>query len=258
MKGLWLSGLMLIVLNGTVLAQTDSTGQQTEISLDSTYFNEPFDDEQQSDFEEDTLTIKSRSFQNEKLRELRESGDYNYTEEATVGESILESLWNWLVSMMIWFFSKLTLTGTGNFFLYLLGLIVLILIVLAVLKVDAFRVLTGRSDSGVSKGVFHENIHAMDFDSLLQAALAKRDYRNAVRLMFLQSLKLLSDKQLIDWQAGKTNHDYLNEVQTEEIKKGLGQLSYYFDYAWYGGFSVSEDQFIRVQTIFNSWRGKLL
>jgi hypothetical protein len=128
---------------------------------------------------------------------------------------------------------------------------------MAVLKVDAFRILTKGDGSAVTKGVFHENIHEMDFDALIKEAVANGDYRNAVRLVFLQSLKLLSDKQHINWQAGKTNHDYLNEVQTPDVKKGLGQLSYYFDYAWYGGFAISEIQFARVKTIFDSWRSTI-
>lgn len=151
---------------------------------------------------------------------------------------------------------KVATTNWGNVLLYMLAIAVLVAIVLAVLKVDAFRMLT-KTESGVTKGVFHENIHEMDFDTLIQDALSKRDFRNAVRLVFLQSLKLLSDKQHIDWQPGKTNHDYLDEVQASEVKNGLGQLSYYFDYAWYGGFPISETQFGRVKTIFDSWRGTI-
>jgi hypothetical protein len=253
-KAWWLCCALFILLATSGWAQADST-QQTESNQIT--FDELLEDEQQINFEQDTLSIKARDFDANKLRELNESGDYNYKEAPTVGETLLERIWSWIVDAFFWLISKLTLTGTGNFFLYLLCLVVLIIIVLIVLKVDALRVLTGRTDSGVSKSVFHENIHAMDFDSLLQAALAKHDYRNAVRLVFLQSLKILADKQLIDWQAGKTNHDYLNEVQPPDVKKGLGQLSYYFDYAWYGGFSVSENQYSRVKSIFDSWRSTL-
>jgi hypothetical protein len=73
-------------------------------------------------------------------------------------------------------------------------------------------------------------------------------------LIFLYSLKLLSDNQHINWQPGKTNHDYLAEIKTEELKPGLSELSHYFDYAWYGGFPISTTQFNTVNTIFSSWR----
>jgi hypothetical protein len=254
MKSILCMGVLLLVSIATC-AQSDSITEADTTQVAP--FDELNQDEQQAAYEADTLTIKARPFEAERLRNLRESGNYNYKEAPTVAESILQRLWSWLVNLFFWFLSKLTLTGTGNFFLYLFGIVILVIIVMMVLKVDAFRVLSGRHDSGVNKGVFHENIHAMDFETLLKEALTKGDYRNAVRLVFLHALKLLADKQLIDWQAGKTNHDYLNEVQAAEVKKGLGQLSYYFDYAWYGGFSVSESQYSRVKSIFDSWRNTL-
>jgi Domain of unknown function (DUF4129) len=250
--------LCVFAVGQTQEAVEEETG--SDVFIDTT-FTESWDEDSQEDYvpdtlKLDTLTIQPRNFSESKLNELRQDEDFNYAEAPTVGESLLGRFWRWLIEFFIWIFSKLTFTGAGNLLLYGLGIAVLVIIVMIVLKVDAFRVLS-RSDSGVRKGVFHENIHDMDFEKLIQEALAKRDYRNAVRLVFLQSLKILSDKQHIDWQPGKTNHDYLDEVQAIDVKKGLGQLSYYFDYAWYGGFPISETQFSRVRTIFDSWRGNI-
>jgi hypothetical protein len=210
-----------------------------------------------TEYEPDTLSFQPRDFNEDKLKELRADEDFNYVEAPTVGESLWDRFWRWVGQFIYELFGKMATTNWGNVLLYMLALVVLIVIVMAVLKVDAFRILAKGDGSAVTKGVFHENIHEMDFDALIKEAVANRDYRNAVRLVFLQSLKLLSDKQHINWQAGKTNHDYVDEVQTPDVKKGLGQLSYYFDYAWYGGFTISEMQFSRVKTIFDSWRSTI-
>ena len=69
----------------------------------------------------------------------------------------------------------------------------------------------------------------MTFDRQIYAAFLKLG-------LFLYSLKLLSDKHHLDWRPGKTNHDYLDELGDGELKTGFNELSFYFDYAWYGDF----------------------
>jgi hypothetical protein len=126
------------------------------------------------------------------------------------------------------------------------------------LKVNAFKVFYSGADQG-KQGykVFDENIHEMDFDTLIKEAVDKNDFRIATRLIFLHSLKLLSDKHLIDFNPGKTNHDYVEEVKSQELKTGLNELSFYFDYAWYGNFSITQTQFQSIQNTFKNWREKI-
>jgi hypothetical protein len=245
---------LLLLISSQAFAQTEDSVAYDVIEEYSE--TESFE-EYPPEYAPDTLDIQPRGFNEDKIKELRADEDFNYAEAPTVGESLWDRFWRWVGQFIAELFGKMATTNWGNVLLYALALVVLILIVMAVLKVDAFRILAKGDGSAVTKGVFHENIHEMDFDALIKEAVANRDYRNAVRLVFLQSLKLLSDKQHINWQAGKTNHDYVDEVQTPDVKKGLGQLSYYFDYAWYGGFTISEVQFSRVKTIFDAWRGTI-
>jgi hypothetical protein len=97
----------------------------------------------------------------------------------------------------------------------------------------------------------------MDFEKLIQETVDKNDFRSATRLIFLFALKLLSEKQLIQWQAGKTNHDYVEELKTGELKTGLNELSFYFDYAWYGHFTISRDQYQKLNGLFHTWKEKI-
>jgi hypothetical protein len=105
--------------------------------------------------------------------------------------------------------------------------------------------------------VLDEYIHEMDFDKLIQEAIAQQDYREGIRLLFLKSLKMLADKNSIHWEQGKTNHDYVSELQATEIKTGFNQLNFYFEYAWYGNFLINRDMFQRVQQVFTVWREKV-
>ena len=111
--------------------------------------------------------------------------------------------------------------------------------------------------SAVKYAVLEENIHEMDFDKLVQEALSKKEFRLAIRLTFLHGLKLLSDRQHIYWEPGKTNHDYLDELKAPELKSDFAKLNYYFEWAWYGNFKVSQDTFNHVKDLFNHWKTKI-
>jgi uncharacterized protein DUF4129 len=251
--------IVLVVLGVfSVHAQEDSLSQEEILQIDTAMVMEENADEYEPGMAQilpDTVSVQPRHFDEATLEEIRRDKDFDYHQTPTVGESLWDRFWRWVSQMFREIIRGAVGTNWGRVFLYAGCLVVLVMIVMALLKVDAFKVLFKGADVASVKGVFHEDIHAMDFDTLINEAVHKKDFRNAVRLIFLYSLKLLSDGQHIHWQAGKTNHDYLQELKSAELKTGLGELSFYFDYAWYGGFSVSEGQFARVRNIFDHWRG---
>ena len=50
-----------------------------------------------------------------------------------------------------------------------------------------------------------ENLKEADIDSFLDDALRNQDYRLTVRLMYLNIIKSLANKELINWKIDKTN-----------------------------------------------------
>lgn len=79
-----------------------------------------------------------------------------------------------------------------------------------------------------------ENIHELNFNALLDEAVRQQDYRRAIRLYYLRALKQLSDKALIDWQPGKTNHRYIRELQAQALRLDFEKITALFEYVWYG------------------------
>ena len=59
--------------------------------------------------------------------------------------------------------------------------------------------------------VGEDTIYGVDFSGGIADALSRSDYREAVRLLYLQTLKRLSDEKRIDWQPYKTPTQYINE-----------------------------------------------
>ncbi|MDR2774364.1 MAG: DUF4129 domain-containing protein [Tannerella sp.] len=90
--------------------------------------------------------------------------------------------------------------------------------------------------------VEEENIHEIDFDKEISAALDKRNYRLAIRMIYLQTLRLLSDNRFIDWQIHKTPTEYLYEVGKKEIKQPLRELTNYFLQVRYGNYTASPER----------------
>lgn len=206
----------------------------------------------------DSSQVEKRSFSETKIDELRKDAGMQYTETPTVAESVFDRIWQWIGQLIESIFDASTTTNWGRILTWAIALTVIIAIVFMVLKVNAFKVFfSGAGASSIKHTVFDENIHEMDFEKLIQDAINQGDYRKGVRLVFLYSLKMLADRQLIHWEQGKTNHDYVAELKAGELRNGLDELSLYFDYAWYGNFNINVELFNKVNDIFVTWKTKL-
>lgn len=206
----------------------------------------------------DTLKIVKRSFSSDEVDKLKADPDLNYQQPPTVAESLWDRFKQWLAWFFESLFEKASTTDLGRLIMYTLAGIIAIVVIMMLLKVNAFKVFYSGADQAKQPyQVFNENIHEMDFDKLIQEAVEKKEFRLATRLVFLHALKLLSDKHLIEFSAGKTNHDYVEELKPSDIKNGLNELSFYFDYAWYGNFSINDTQFQKIKNTFAQWRTKI-
>jgi len=206
----------------------------------------------------DSSEIITRSADTEELQRLKSDPALQYKEPPTIAESLWDRFILWLRQLISSIFESAVTTDWGRVLVYVVGLILLVVLIMAILRVNAFKVFS--SGDGVSTyryNALDDNIHDMDFDKLIDDAMSKKDYRLGVRLVFLYALKMLSDKDHIHWDHGKTNHDYMEELKMAELKPGFNDLNYYFEYAWYGNFNINAEMFNHVQDIFKTWRANI-
>ena len=90
-----------------------------------------------------------------------------------------------------------------------------------------------------------DTIYGVDFPGGITEALSRQDYREAVRLLYLQTLKQLSDAERIDWQLYKTPTQYINEVRMPAFR----QLTNHFLRVRYGNFEATEELFRTMQSL---------
>lgn len=205
----------------------------------------------------DSVSVEKRPFDSEKLNRLKSDPDLDYKVAPTVAESLWDRFLMWLGEIINAIFKNAVGTDWGRVIVYIIGLALFVVLIMMILKVNAFKVFYSGTGTTQKYQVLDENIHEMDFDKLIQEAMDQQDYRRGIRLLFLYALKLLSDRQLIHFESGKTNHDYVGELTKNELKTGLNELSFYFDYAWYGNFQINRDTFSKAQNIFNDWKNRL-
>jgi hypothetical protein len=102
-----------------------------------------------------------------------------------------------------------------------------------------------------------EDIFEMNFEKELQKAVEAKNYRLAVRLLYLRTLRDLSNRNLINYTHEKTNSDYLFQLAGTPYYKNFFKLTRSFDYTWYGHFELSQDAFGLIQNDFSSFKQQL-
>lgn len=95
-----------------------------------------------------------------------------------------------------------------------------------------------------------ENIEAFDLDDLIRQALATRQYPLALRLYYLSTLKELSRSRLIRWRKGKTNRDYLHEMEDNYLRSEFQRLTHAFEQIWYGQHVFNEKDYQKLAPHF--------
>ena len=206
----------------------------------------------------DTARVQVRSLPAASLKKYRDDSEFNYSNQRPQGMSIWDRFWYWV------FESINKVTGNkfwGALLKVLLWGICIFAFVYAILK------FTGMSGIGLFTGskkaedlgysVTEDNIYVINFNEAIASAIGQKNYRLAVRLLYLQTLRKLADQELIHWKLNKTNDAYAQELAGGSYYNGFNYLTYAYDYVWYGDFPVQEAQFTGLQQYFKTFQQQL-
>jgi hypothetical protein len=92
-----------------------------------------------------------------------------------------------------------------------------------------------------------------DLDGQLQHFLQIRDHRQAVRYLYLKSLRLLSDRGLIRLHQESTNREYLAQLGSNPHRGPFSDLTIAYEKVWYGEFPLNDGQFGRLHQYFEDF-----
>ena len=200
----------------------------------------------------DSSKIAVRNFDQQKIKSYRGKAEFQYN-DAAPAESLWDRFWKWFWNLIN---SLMTDGSAGGFIKYSVITVLAGLVIFAVIKTAGvdLRILLGRSKpTQIPFSESHDNIHEIDFNEQIQQAINNGNYRLAVRLCYLSSLKKLSDQSLISWQPEKTNQPYIGEIEDDSIKKQFSRLTRQFEYIWYGEFFIDKDNFAGIKSDFDQF-----
>ena len=96
----------------------------------------------------------------------------------------------------------------------------------------------------------HEDIFSLSYTKLIQNAEKQNDYRVAIRLMFLQTLKLLSDVNAIQYQPDYTDQHYLQQLYASKYYDDFFKVMHSYEYAWFGKFDIAAERYAVIKNEF--------
>jgi hypothetical protein len=211
----------------------------------------------------DTGKLVVRHLDTAALNKYSKDPDFNYNHEKELQqESLWERFWNWFWGWVGRLFPRFSggknLASVLKYLLYGAAAFLFIYLILKLLKIDLLKLFRKhKNEEGLPFTEFSENIHDINFDDSISKALLDKNYRLAVRLLYLRSLKRLNDAGMIHWKLEKTNLAYLNELENPEYKKLFGALTVSFEYVWYGDFPINGEVFQNIDSLFRDFNTRL-
>jgi ABC-type dipeptide/oligopeptide/nickel transport system permease component len=214
----------------------------------------------------DSSTIRVRNFIKDSLSAYSKQYEFQYIDGMGPGPSLWTRFWRWFWHLFDFLKFKHYATGSFlsiifNFLKYLfiiLGLSALVFFILKMAGIDMFALFSKKSKTAAlpySESL--ENIHEIDFGLEIEKAVSQHNYRLAVRLLYLRSLKQLNDASLIDWQPDKTNSAFIDELNNPVQKDTFRVLTRQFEYVWYGEFPIDGNVFDRINLMFHKFRSEI-
>lgn len=206
----------------------------------------------------DSSFIYKRNFSAEKIRAYKNDRHFQYDKIIEPPKSWVERIWNWILIKINKLFSNKGTARAFNWFIIILASLVLLFFILRLTGMTGTG-LFGKKNRGekMRYNIGDENIHGIDFEAAIQHAVESRNFRLAVRLLYLQSLKKLTDNGLINWQLNKTNIAYVKELQGTAYHQHFGHLTFQFENNWYGDLPINETEFEKVSDQFNQFNRQL-
>jgi len=192
----------------------------------------------------DTSSRSERTFQAGRIAAYKDQKAFNYSVQQPGGTSWWDQVKAWLWMKISDMFRYKAISLTFRALLWILCIGTVLYTVLRIVGMDKVMLFISRRNAGaLPYTVGEEDIHAIDFDQDIDEAERTGNYRQAIRLQYLRSLKYLAERDRIHWQANKTNIDYLAELAGSGLEDGFRKITRVFEYAWYGEMDLPREHY---------------
>jgi hypothetical protein len=252
----WGKALLLPCLLALQLSTHSQEDKDPIVTIDTTIITEVSVPEETNRFEavnhEDQQPLATRTIDRKKLAELKKDDDFWYIN--LVPEKVKRPQGQRPPQKQEdpeWLRNLLWVLVVGGFVV----LIVWFLLSSGVLQFRKQAPLVAKPEE--EEEYTTENLFDIDYENALKRAVAAQNYRLAIRLMYLQTLKELALGNLIQYRQERTNNEYLMQLFPTSYYKDFFRLTRNFEYAWYGQFAVSPSSFDQIQSDFAAFKHRI-
>ncbi|MBL0913358.1 MAG: DUF4129 domain-containing protein [Bacteroidia bacterium] len=208
----------------------------------------------------DSSVSEVRRFDREQFFDIQDSREFRYPENREKVETLMDKIREWLRGI----FGELDfmrnadtdwMKGFGYFVIFLIIVLFVALVVWLMLRSD-FRSLFTRRGARVKKPeyeILEEDIHNIEYIDEIQKAVSEGNYRKAIRLQYLRSLKLLSDHHVIYWTIERTNSDFRNMMRGRSDYQAFDYLATAYEFVWYGYRQLNEEEYRELAKDFETF-----
>ena len=159
-----------------------------------------------------------------------------------------QSIWQWLYEVVIGFLGKLIQDAMQmelSWMLMALATVVLLCFIGWFIYKYRPGLFGGKKEKALDYELEEDTIYGVDFDKEICKALQAADHRQAVRLIYLQTLLQLQNAERIDWQPSKTPVQYMRQVN----HPAFTVMSQHFIQVRYGNFRATKELFEEMKTL---------
>jgi hypothetical protein len=226
--------------------------QRSATSVKSDYFNYSDSTKKILPANEKEFVVDVRVLSEDILDKYKNDPAFNYEGGPEEADDWITKIRNWINQQLALLRSSKAYSTLLDYLYYGIMIIALILIIRGLIKADRRGLLFGKVNSNEIKIIeSDEDISQLNFDELIGSAIENKQYKLAIRYLFLKSLKLLSEKGLIELRNNKTNYQYLSEIKNNQIADVFRNTTSSFEWIWYGDFPVNDAILKSSQNEFN-------
>jgi hypothetical protein len=205
----------------------------------------------QSNLNYDSSEVKLRIPEKQIIEEYISSIDFQYQNDVENPITFWDKVKLWLINKFFKLFSN---EGAAPLVRYILIGLLFVLVLVKLLNTNLKSLFfKSKQHIKIDYSVSEDDISNINIEEVILNAINSKSYRIATRYLFLKTLKILTEKEIIEWKINKTNNDYFIEMNDKKYIKEFKSLSSSFEYIWYGNFDISEKNFNQLNLRFNNY-----
>ncbi len=184
----------------------------------------------------------------EKINTFLNDDFYKYNNEIVASQSIWNVFFRWLAKLLHLLDTRVSFV---SYFFYIAILTIFVYAIIKLLGINMQSIFLKSKKINIPEfEVFDEDIYGINFENIILKSEKAQDFKTAIRYLYILFLKVLTERELIEWKINKTNIDYRNEIINTKHFSNFKYLTLIYEYVWYGEFSVDKTQYKKYKKSF--------